>query len=78
MKSHNTIEEVDWLIRTGREKRLSDFHLFEAAYAELHFSNRLWPDFTGDDLRAVADFRIRDHRFGGDPHDRGARCRYER
>jgi undecaprenyl diphosphate synthase len=61
----STVEDVDLLIRTGREKRLSDFLLFEAAYAELHFSNRLWPDFTGDDLRAaVGDFRGRDRRFG--------------
>jgi undecaprenyl diphosphate synthase len=60
-----TIEDVDLLIRTGREKRLSDFLLFEAAYAELHFSDKLWPDFSGDDLRAaVADFRSRDRRFG--------------
>ena len=60
-----TIEDVDLLIRTGREKRLSDFLLFEAAYAELHFSDRLWPDFTADDLRlAVVDFRNRQRRFG--------------
>ena len=59
------IEDVDLLIRTGREKRLSDFLLFEAAYAELHFSDRLWPDFTGEDLAAaVADFRGRERRFG--------------
>ena len=61
----STIEDVDLLIRTGREKRLSDFLLFEAAYAELHFSDKLWPNFTGDDLRsAVEDFRSRDRRFG--------------
>ena len=60
-----TIEDVDLLIRTGREKRLSDFLLFEAAYAELHFSDRLWPDFTGEDLRlAVDEYRHRDRRFG--------------
>lgn len=59
------IEDVDLLIRTGREKRLSDFLLFEAAYAELHFSDRLWPDFTGADLaNAVRDFQMRDRRFG--------------
>jgi undecaprenyl diphosphate synthase len=59
------IEDVDLLIRTGRERRLSDFMLFEAAYAELHFTDRLWPDFTGDDLqRAVDDFRSRQRRFG--------------
>jgi undecaprenyl diphosphate synthase len=65
INADTTIEDVDLLVRTGREKRLSDFMLFEAAYAELHFSDRLWPDFTGDDLRAaVADFRSRDRRFG--------------
>jgi undecaprenyl diphosphate synthase len=59
------IGDVDLLIRTGREKRLSDFLLFEAAYAELHFSDRLWPDFTAADLAAaVSDFRTRDRRFG--------------
>ena len=59
------IEDVDLLIRTGREKRLSDFLLFEAAYAELHFSDRLWPDFQGEDLlAALSDFRNRQRRFG--------------
>lgn len=59
------VEDVDLLIRTGREKRLSDFLLYEAAYAELHFSDRLWPDFCGDDLeRAIADYRGRERRFG--------------
>jgi len=61
----SAVEDVDLLIRTGREKRLSDFLLYEAAYAELHFSDRLWPDFCGDDLtRAVDDYRGRDRRFG--------------
>ncbi|HEU4521213.1 MAG TPA: polyprenyl diphosphate synthase [Thermoanaerobaculia bacterium] len=59
------VEDVDLLIRTGREKRLSDFLLFEAAYAELVFSDRLWPEFTGADLAAaVADFHSRQRRFG--------------
>jgi undecaprenyl diphosphate synthase len=59
------IEDVDLLIRTGREKRLSDFLLFEAAYAELHFSDRLWPDFDATDLSAaVRDYRTRERRFG--------------
>ena len=59
------IEDVDLLIRTGRERRLSDFMLFEAAYAELHFTDRLWPDFTGADLlEAVSDFGSRERRFG--------------
>jgi undecaprenyl diphosphate synthase len=62
------VEDVDLLIRTGREKRLSDFLLYEAAYAELHFSDRLWPDFGGDDLAtAITDFRGRRRRFGGVP-----------
>ncbi|HUP65293.1 MAG TPA: polyprenyl diphosphate synthase [Thermoanaerobaculia bacterium] len=59
------IEDVDLLIRCGREKRLSDFLLYEAAYAELHFTDRLWPDFTAEDLQgAIDDFRNRDRRFG--------------
>ena len=58
--------DVDLLIRSGGEKRLSDFLLWESAYAELSFVDVLWPDFDGDDLRAaVADFRRRERRFGG-------------
>jgi undecaprenyl diphosphate synthase len=61
----SVVEDVDLLIRTGREKRLSDFLLFEAAYAELHFSDRLWPDFDAPDLAsAVGDYRMRERRFG--------------
>src|SRR5918912_690472 len=56
--------DVDLLIRTGGEQRLSDFLLWECAYAELWFTDRLWPDFTRGDLAAaVADFRRRDRRF---------------
>jgi undecaprenyl diphosphate synthase len=58
--------DVDLLIRTGGEKRLSDFLLWESAYAELWFTDTMWPDFSGADLgRAVADFRGRERRFGG-------------
>ncbi|CAO4181533.1 di-trans,poly-cis-decaprenylcistransferase [Methylorubrum populi] len=58
--------DVDLLIRTGGEKRLSDFLLWEAAYAELHFTDRMWPDFgTADLAAAIADFSARDRRFGG-------------
>ena len=58
--------DVDLLIRTGGEKRLSDFLLWEAAYAELHFTDRMWPDFSAADLAtAVGDFAARDRRFGG-------------
>jgi undecaprenyl diphosphate synthase len=61
-----THPEVDLLIRSGGEKRLSDFLLWESAYAELCFVDTLWPDFGADDLRAaLADFRSRERRFGG-------------
>ena len=60
--------DVDLLIRSGGEKRLSDFLLWECAYAELCFVDRLWPDFGADDLRAaIADFRLRERRFGSVP-----------
>jgi undecaprenyl diphosphate synthase len=58
--------DVDLLIRTSGEKRLSDFLLWETAYAELCFIDTLWPDFGADDLRlALADFHHRERRFGG-------------
>jgi undecaprenyl diphosphate synthase len=61
-----TGNDVDLLIRTGGEKRLSDFMLWESAYAELCFVDTLWPDFRADDLRAaIADFHCRERRFGG-------------
>jgi undecaprenyl diphosphate synthase len=57
--------DVDLLIRTGGERRLSDFLLWESAYAELHFTSRMWPDFDVSDLTAaVEDFRRRHRRFG--------------
>ena len=58
--------EVDLLIRTGNERRLSDFLLWESAFAELHFSDCLWPDF--DERRfhsALEDYNGRQRRFGG-------------
>jgi undecaprenyl diphosphate synthase len=58
--------DVDLLVRTGGERRLSDFLLWESAYAELVFLDVLWPDFTATHLRsALAEFRARDRRFGG-------------
>jgi undecaprenyl diphosphate synthase len=58
--------DVDLLIRTGGEKRLSDFLLWECAYAELAFLDVMWPDFTSANLAGViADFRRRERRFGG-------------
>lgn len=57
--------DVDLLIRTGGEKRLSDFLLWEAAYAELFFTPRMWPDFVARDLEAaLREFHARDRRFG--------------
>jgi undecaprenyl diphosphate synthase len=59
------IPDVDLVIRTGGEQRLSDFLLWESAYAELWFSDRMWPDFSAADLAAaVADFQTRERRFG--------------
>ncbi|MBI5114408.1 MAG: di-trans,poly-cis-decaprenylcistransferase [Rhodovulum sp.] len=60
------VPDVDLMIRTGGEQRLSDFLLWESAYAELLFVPRLWPDFSADDLvAAVAWFAGRERRFGG-------------
>jgi undecaprenyl diphosphate synthase len=59
---------VDVLIRSGGERRLSDFLLWECAYAELVFSPRMWPDFGEADLAAaVREFHGRDRRFGAVP-----------
>ena len=59
------VPALDLLIRTGGERRLSDFMLWECAYAELFFTERLWPDFDADDLEAaVREFHSRDRRFG--------------
>lgn len=60
-----SVGPVDLLIRTGGERRISNFLLWGAAYAELHFSDKLWPDFDEADLMtAIADFQGRDRRFG--------------
>ena len=57
---------LDLLIRTSGEVRLSNFLLWQAAYAEMLFTDVLWPDFTVDHLReAIADFTRRDRRYGG-------------
>ncbi|HEV2493583.1 MAG TPA: polyprenyl diphosphate synthase [Terriglobia bacterium] len=57
--------DVDLLIRTGGEQRLSDLPLWEIAYAELLFIPRMWPDFDAADLEtAIKEFRARDRRFG--------------
>jgi undecaprenyl diphosphate synthase len=62
------VPELDLLIRTGGERRLSDFLLWEAAYAELYFTGLMWPEFGPDALRAaIQDFASRERRFGGLP-----------
>ncbi len=59
------VPDVDLLIRTGGEQRLSDFLLWECAYAELVFSRRLWPEFTTRDLdSALIEYARRERRFG--------------
>ncbi len=60
--------DVDLLIRTGGTQRLSDFMLWECAYAEMIFTSRMWPDFRGEDLRrALGEFHTRERRFGRIP-----------
>jgi undecaprenyl diphosphate synthase len=58
--------DVDLLIRTSGEQRLSDFMLWQVSYAEMWFTHKLWPDFKPRDLRqAICDFQNRGRRFGG-------------
>jgi undecaprenyl diphosphate synthase len=60
------LKDPELIIRTGGELRLSNFLLWEAAYSELYFSDRLWPDFDRDEFeRALDDFSSREYRFGG-------------
>jgi undecaprenyl diphosphate synthase len=60
------VPDVDLLIRTGGEQRLSDFLLWESAYSELYFTQLAWPDFDGAALSAaVEEFGRRQRRFGG-------------
>jgi undecaprenyl diphosphate synthase len=60
------IPDPDLIIRTAGERRLSNFLLWEAAYSEFYLSDKLWPDWNGDDLAAaIADYGKRERRFGG-------------
>jgi undecaprenyl diphosphate synthase len=62
------VRDVDLLIRTGGEQRLSDFLLWECAYAEFYFTRCMWPEFTEQEfLRALNEFELRERRFGAVP-----------
>jgi undecaprenyl diphosphate synthase len=64
------MRDPDLVIRTSGEKRLSNFLLWQSAYSEFHFSDKLWPDFDRDDLRrALEDYAARRRRFGGREED---------
>ena len=59
------LPDVDLMIRTSGEKRISNFLLWQSAYAELHFSDELWPDFKSEHLMsAITDYQNRERRFG--------------
>jgi undecaprenyl diphosphate synthase len=59
------VRDVDLLIRSGGEQRLSDFLLWECAYAEFFFTARMWPEFSQEEFaRALEDFAGRERRFG--------------
>lgn len=58
--------EPDLIVRTGKEMRISNFLLWQCAYSELYFSDKMWPDYTTDDVdEAVRDFASRSRRWGG-------------
>lgn len=58
--------DVDLMIRTGKEKRISNFLIYQLAYSEFYFTDALWPEFYSDDLYdAIYDFQNRNRRFGG-------------
>lgn len=60
------LPDVDLLIRTGGEKRLSNFLMWQSAYAELEFTDTLWPDYSKEEfLSSIQDFQNRNRRFGG-------------
>ena len=59
------LPDVDLMIRTSGEKRISNFLLWQSAYAELYFSDKLWPDFKSEHLlNAIEDYKNRERRFG--------------
>ena len=63
--SMSDLPDPDLLIRTSGEQRISNFMLWQFAYTELFFTDKLWPDFTPEDFQAAIDsFHERDRRFG--------------
>lgn len=65
LESARKLPPLDLLVRTSGEHRISNFFLWETAYAELHFTEKMWPEFDRDDLMiALADFASRERRFG--------------
>jgi len=65
-KNLDISRDVDLLIRTSGEIRLSNFLLWQCAYAEMFFTNTLWPDFTAEELdKIIKSFHLRERRFGG-------------
>ncbi len=72
------LPELDLLVRTSGERRISNFLLWQCAYAELHFTDVLWPDFRDAELfTAIADFQARERRFGLTGAQATARSRRE-
>jgi undecaprenyl diphosphate synthase len=62
---HPEIPPIDFVIRTAGEKRLSNFFIWECAYSEFYFSQKLWPDWEEEDLiNAIIDYQHRERRFG--------------
>ncbi len=60
------LKDIELLIRTGGDMRLSNFLLWQSAYAELYFTDKFWPDFEEEDLiKAIQEFKQRERRFGG-------------
>ncbi|MEC9490252.1 MAG: isoprenyl transferase [Halanaerobiales bacterium] len=60
------LQNIELLIRTGGDLRLSNFLLWQSAYAELYFTDKFWPDFAESDLKkAIEEFKSRERRFGG-------------
>ena len=61
---NNKLQDVELLIRTGGDMRLSNFLLWQSAYAELYFTDKFWPDFEEKDLiKAIEEFKRRERRF---------------